>query len=350
MTVPAATDPEGAPAASWEPGARRSAPSPDDGGWVEVRVPATSANLGPGFDSFGLALEIFDRVRARRAGATLLVDVVGVGADEVPRDASHLVVTAMARAFAAAGEELPAGLQVRCENRIPHGGGLGSSAAAIVAGLLLGRALLAGGPDLLSDAAVLTLASGMEGHPDNVAPALVGGFTVSFPQPAPSTSSGGSATSQAGPDGAVGVIRRDVHPDVRILVFTADQASSTHATRGLLPASVPHADAAANAAAAGLLALALTVEPRYLLRATVDRLHQPYRAPAMPATAALVADLRAAGLAAVVSGAGPSVIALTTQDVDPARWERPGFTVQQVPVCRSGAETTGAGDGTTSAG
>ena len=312
-----------------------TAPAPAAGGWARVRVPATSANLGPGFDSFGLALALFDEVSARRSGSELVVEVDGVGADEVPRDGSHLVVTAMARAFAAAGETLPAGLHLRCANRIPHGGGLGSSAAAIVAGLLLGRALLAGGPGTLSDDAVLALASAMEGHPDNVAPALRGGFTVSFTD---HSCTGGPADDGSVTPAGVGVIRRDVHPDVRVLVFTASQASSTHLTRGLLPATVPHADAAANAAAAGLLALALTVEPRYLLPATVDRLHQPYRASAMPDTAALVAELRAAGLAAVVSGAGPSVVALTTREVDPQQWARPGFSAALTPVCTSGAQ------------
>ncbi len=234
----------------------------------------------------------------------------------------HLVVRAVARAFASVGEPLP-GLHLKCVNCIPHGGGLGSSASAIVAGLLLGRELIVHtGGRRLSDDEVLGLATEMEGHPDNVAPALFGGFTLAF------------LDDQARPV----AVRREVHPDVRVVVFSAHQASSTHHTRGLLPATVPHADASANAAAAGLLVHALTTDPAYLLPATRDRLHQDYRAPAMPESARLVDDLRRAGIAAVISGAGPSVIALVTGMPDLKRWQRPGFEVAEVAVCTSGAE------------
>jgi homoserine kinase len=291
-------------------------------GVVTVRVPATSANLGPGFDSFGLALARYDEVSASRIEHGLIVQVTGVGADEVPLTAEHLVVRAIGTAFAAAGEQLP-GLHLRCVNCIPHGGGLGSSAAATIAGLLLGRELIvAGGGRRLRDDEVLALGTAMEGHPDNVAPALYGGFTLAY-------------TDEQGRPVAV---RREVHPDVRVVVFSAHQASSTHHTRGLLPPSVPHADAAANAAAAGLLVHALTADPAFLLPATRDLLHQDYRAPAMPASARLVADLRAAGLAAVISGAGPSVIALVTGEIDLTRWARPGFEAAEVDVCTLGAQ------------
>jgi homoserine kinase len=290
--------------------------------WLTVRVPATSANLGPGFDSFGLALARYDDVAVRRIERGLVVQVTGVGADEVPLTAEHLVVRAIGTAFAAVGEPVP-GLHLRCVNCIPHGGGLGSSAAATIAGLLLGRELIvAGGGRRLSDDEVLALGTAMEGHPDNVAPALYGGFTLAY----------------SGADGRPVAIRREVHPDIRIVVFSAHQASSTHHTRGLLPATVPHADAAANAAAAGLLVHALTVDPSHLLPATRDRLHQDYRAPAMPASAELVADLRAAGIAAVISGAGPSVIALVTGEFDLIRWARPGFEAAEADVCTRGAQ------------
>ena len=287
-----------------------------------VRVPATSANLGPGFDSFGLALARYDEVTVSRTDGGLVVEVVGVGADEVPLTADHLVVRAIARAFEHAGRPLP-GLHLRCVNCIPHGGGLGSSASAIVAGLLLGRELLESeGGRRLTDDELLGLANEMEGHPDNVAPALLGGFTLAY----------------LDADGRPVAIRREVHPDIRVVVFSAHQASSTHHTRGLLPATVPHADAAANAAAAGLLVHALTTDPAHLLPATRDRLHQDYRAPAMPASAALVADLRAAGVAAVISGAGPSVIALVTGEFDADRWRRPGFEIAAIDVCTTGAQ------------
>lgn len=293
-----------------------------DGPTFTVRVPATSANLGPGFDSFGLALARYDEVAVCRTAGPLEVIVSGIGAGQVPLDERHLVVRAIGEACHAAGEPLP-GLRLTCVNRIPHGGGLGSSAAAIVAGLLLGRELVtaAGGPRL-TDETVLALGTAMEGHPDNVAPALRGGFTLAW-------------TDDAGQPVA---IRREVHPDVRVVVFAAEEASSTHQTRGLLPATVPHADASANAAAAGLLVHALTCDPALLFAATRDRLHQHYRAAAMPRTSGLLSDLRSAGVPAVVSGAGPSVIALVTGDFDVNRWRRPGFEVDFVPVCATGAQ------------
>ena len=178
---------------------------------------------------------------------------------------------------------------------------------------------------MLTDADLLALAAEMEGHPDNVAPALLGGFTVAVTDP----------------DGRPVVARLVVHPDVRVVVFTAHHSSSTKHSRVLLPASVPHRDAAANAASAGLLVHALTTEPSYLLLATRDRLHQHYRASAMPDSARLLDELRAAGIAAVVSGAGPSVLALVTEPMDLARWQRPGFDVAEITVCTSGAQLIG---------
>lgn len=287
-----------------------------------VQVPATSANLGPGFDSFGLALARYDAVSVCRTPGPLEVWVSGFGVGEVPLDRRHLVVRAMTEAYHAAGAELP-GVRLTCINRIPHGGGLGSSASAIVAGLLLGRELVVadGGPRL-TDETVLALGTAMEGHPDNVAPALFGGFTLAF-------------TDDAGQPVA---IRRDVHHDIRVVVFAAEEASSTHHTRGLLPATVPHSDASANAAAAGLLVHALTSDPSFLFAATRDRLHQHYRAAAMPESARLMAELREAGVPAVVSGAGPSVIALIAGEFDVSRWRRPGFDVEFVPICTTGAQ------------
>ena len=293
-----------------------------EGPTITVRVPATSANLGPGFDSFGLALARYDEVAVCRTDGPLEVVVSGFGADDVPLDERHLIIRSIGTALTAAGApDEPAGLRLTCVNRIPHGGGLGSSAAAIVAGLMLGRELAAEHGRRLSDDELLGLATAMEGHPDNVAPALFGGFTLAY----------------TGDDGAPVVVRRDVHPDVRVVVFAAEESSSTHHTRGLLPATVPHVDAAANAADAALLMHALTVDPSHLMPATRDRLHQPFRAAAMPRSAQLMAELRAAGVAAVISGAGPSVIALVTGDFDVTAWRRTGFDVDFVPVCPSGA-------------
>ena len=145
-------------------------------GPVVIEVPATSANLGPGFDCLGLALELRDRLTASVAGA-LSISVAGEGEGDVPLDDSHLVVRSIAAGLEFLGEQLP-GLALRCENRIPHSRGLGSSSAAIVGGLALARALVAGGAERMDDEALLALANGIEGHPDNVAPAVSGGFVV----------------------------------------------------------------------------------------------------------------------------------------------------------------------------
>lgn len=285
-----------------------------------VRVPATSANLGPGYDCFGLALARFDEVTARLTAGGIAVRVDGVGAGQVPLGADHLVVRAVAKAFDAAGAHLP-GLTLTCTNSIPHAGGLGSSAAAIVAGLLLGRALLPPSAGPLDDDDILALATGMEGHPDNVAPALLGGFTLAL----------------TGERHRTLVVRRTVHPDVRAAVFVAANGSSTHQARAMLPDVVPHAEAAGNAAAAALLVHAITEDPRLLLPATVDRLHQDYRASAMPGSAQLMADLRADGVAAVISGAGPAVLALSTVPLELSRWDRPGFEAFALALSPSGA-------------
>ncbi|WP_089155007.1 homoserine kinase [Micromonospora sp. NBS 11-29] len=260
---------------------------------VRVRVPATSANLGPGFDALGLALGRHDEVTAEVTDGGVRVTVTGEGAGDLPADERHLVVTAMRAAFDVLGAQ-PAGLALACVNRIPQARGLGSSSAAIVAGVLAARALVADGGQRLDDDAVLRLAAELEGHPDNVAPCLLGGFTIAWTEP-----TGARAVSLP------------TAPAVRPTVFVPAERGLTAEARAALPATVPHADAALNAGRAALLVHALTTDPTLLLPATVDRLHQEQRAPGMPATAALVGALRAAGVAAVVSGAGPTVLALS---------------------------------------
>jgi homoserine kinase len=288
---------------------------------VRVRVPATSANLGPGFDSAGLCLALHDDVVVRVADAGLTVDVAGEGADDLPRTGRHLVVASLRAAFDRLGGQ-PRGLEVVCANRIPQSRGLGSSSAAIVAALLAARALVLGGDERLDDDALLRLATELEGHPDNVAACLRGGATFSWTD---------------GP--AVGVVRVEPHPDLAPVAFVPSTRASTKKVRGMLPAQVPHADAAANAGRAALLPLALGSDPGLLLAATEDRLHQGYRAPAMPRTAALVAALRADGVPAVVSGAGPTVLALTTTATAASVAARParGWTVLSLAVDREGA-------------
>jgi homoserine kinase len=265
---------------------------------VRVRVPATSANLGPGFDSLGLALSLYDVVEAWIDPAGLSIEVIGEGAGTADAGESHLVIRAMRETFKILDGQ-PPGLALRCVNRIPHGRGLGSSAAAIVSGVLAARALTDDGAARLPDDAVLRLAAGFEGHPDNVAACLLGGLTVAW----------------TGPDGPRAV-RLSPRPAIVPAVFIAPKALSTEHARGVLPETVPHADAAANAGRSALLIAALTSDtasdPGVLLDATQDRLHQPYRAGVMPEAAQLVARLRAAGVPAVVSGAGPSVLAFLT--------------------------------------
>lgn len=274
--------------------ARRSGPT-FKAAPVRVRVPATSANLGPGFDALGLALELYDDILVRVTDEPgLTVDVAGMGAASVPRNARHLVVKSMRATFKLLGGA-PTGLEVVCANRIPHSRGLGSSAAAIVAGVVAARGLVVGSNERLDDDAALAHAAEMEGHPDNVAACFLGGLTIAW-----NDASG------------VRAIKVPVSQALAPVAFVPGTSSSTKAARKLLPDTVPHADAAANAARAALLVEALRSHPDDLLAATEDRLHQSYRAPAWPKTAALVAELRAAGIPAVVSGAGPTVLALTT--------------------------------------
>jgi homoserine kinase len=278
-------------------------------GTVRVQVPATSANLGPGFDALGLALQLYDDVEVDLATSTgsLTVDVRGEGADEVPRDAEHLVIRAMDATFQQLDARRPP-LTLRCTNRIPHGRGLGSSAAAIVAGVLSARELVPSGRDRLGESEALALASALEGHPDNVAACLLGGLTVAWSQ-----------------DGQPSAVRLQVVTGVAPVVFVPDISVPTQTARDLLPATVSHAAAAHNAGRAALLVAALTQRPDLLLAATEDRLHQSYRAAAMPDTFALVNTLRSRDVPAVVSGAGPSVLALVDEaSVDRLVEEAPG--------------------------
>jgi homoserine kinase len=266
--------------------------SDPSGARVRVRVPATSANLGPAFDSAGLALACHDVVEfGVLEQGQLKVVVHGEGAGTVPTGEEHLVV----RAFRAACERLgwrPPGLRLVAENAIPQGRGMGSSAAAVVAGVL-GAWALCPGVDTIDRDAVLRLTTELEGHPDNVAPCLLGGATLSW----------------MAADGARAA-RLEVDPSIAPVVLVPPNVLSTQVARGLLPDVVPHADAAANAGRAALLVHALTREPALLLEATEDRLHQRQRGEAMPESLALLDRLRAAGHAAVVSGAGPSVLVL----------------------------------------
>lgn len=274
---------------------------------VRVRVPATSANLGPGFDAMGLALGHHDEVEVWALGSPeVTVEVTGEGEGELPTGEDHLVV----RAIRAALDEVGApqtGLRLRCHNQIPHGRGMGSSAAAVVAGILVARMLI-GEPEALHNTRAFKIASAFEGHPDNAAPAILGGATVCWVE-----ADGPHAT------------QLPVHPDLSPVVLVPRRRLATATARKVLPAQVPHADAAFTAGRSALLVQALCHRPELLLPATEERLHQAYRADVMPETWQLVRALRAAGQAAVVSGAGPSVLVLErTSDGDAGALVRDG--------------------------
>jgi homoserine kinase len=271
---------------------------------VEVSVPASSANLGPGFDSVGCALGVWDTCRATVTGRPgLVVTVAGEGEGAVPLDATHLVHRAMQAAWAELGVEPPAGLALDCRNAVPHGRGVGSSATAIVTGIVAAQGLHDLSRGLPGDDVDLrfanSLASRLEGHPDNASASVHGGATLSW------TDDDGIGTT---------TVHLPVHPDVEPVVFAPDAQLSTAKARSVLPQQVRLADAAANSARAALLTHALGSAPEHLHAATREWLHQEARRSSYAESMDLVDALRSAGHAAVVSGAGPSVLVLTVRD------------------------------------
>jgi homoserine kinase len=297
---------------------------------VKIRVPATSANMGPGFDSLGVALNLYDTITALVCEGGVHVSVSGEGADELPADDRHLIAATMLTTFNRLGQH-PAGLKIACENSIPQARGMGSSSAAIVAGIMLARHLTEGGQEKLDEAAVIRLAAEIEGHPDNVAPCILGGFTIAW------------ATGKGLGEGTARALRMDDAKGVLPIIFVPVQRGYTAHARAVLPSTVPLADAAFNAAHTAMLIRAITGTPELLFEATEDRLHQNYRAAAMPETAQLVATFRKTGMAAVVSGSGPSVLVLVPDDdrsqVDAAQALCPdGWWARQLTVANEGAQ------------
>lgn len=263
---------------------------------IQVRIPATSANLGPGFDTLGMALSLYDEYHAQELETGLEIVVIGQGVQDIPSDASNLIYKTLAWVFEKLGEPVP-GLRITCHNNIPHGRGLGSSGAAVAGGVMLAAGLLA--PELeLSEQQLLEFATDLEGHPDNVAPALFGGLTIAW-------------VDERGPKHKKLAVHRGLSP----LVLVPPHQMSTKLARSLQPESVPHTDAVFNVSRSALLVAALTQSPELLMAATEDRLHQTYRASAMPETNELIAMLRSKGHPAVVSGAGPSVLVLEDDPV-----------------------------------
>ena len=276
-------------------------------------VSASSANLGPGFDSLGLALSLTDEIVVETTDSGLVVLVEGEGAEQVPRGPEHLVVRAVECGLRAAGVRA-AGLVVRCRNAIPHSRGLGSSAAAVVGGLAAANGLVAqGNSEPLSDAQLIQLSSEFEGHPDNAAAAVLGGAVVSW-------------IDRSGERPRYSAVSVRLHPGIRLYSAIPQERSLTAETRVLLPAQVSHDDARFNVSRAALLVVALTERPDLLMPATEDVLHQPQRAPAMPASAEYLRLLRRNNVAATLSGAGPALIALSTESELPAEVVEYGAT------------------------
>lgn len=269
---------------------------------VTVQVPASSANLGPGYDTLGIALSLYDTVEVEVTRSGLEVEIFGEGADELPRDGSHLVVKAIRSALKAADVEV-SGLRVVCTNNIPQSRGLGSSASAAVTGVAAGNGL-AGFP--LSEQQVVQLSSAFEGHPDNAAASVLGNAVVSWTTV--------PVDGRSLPEYRAATL--DVHPSIKATALVPDFHASTQAVRRVLPSHVTHADAAFNVSRTAVNVAALTTYPDLLWEGTRDRLHQPYRADVLPVTAEWVNRLRNRGYAAYLSGAGPTVMVLHTEPIE----------------------------------
>ena len=287
-------------------------------------VAASSANLGPGFDSLGLALSLYDEIIVETTESGLRLEVEGEGAGQVPLDATHLVVRAIEAGLEATGRRA-AGLIVRCRNEIPHSRGLGSSAAAVVGGLAVVNGLVVqDDSDPMGEDQLIQIASEFEGHPDNAAAAVLGGAVVSWTEATETAAIRYRAVPVA------------VHPDIRLFPAVPTQRSSTAETRAVLPEQVDHVDARFNLSRVALLVVALSERPDLLMPATEDVLHQPQRAAAMPASAEYLELLRRCGIAAVLSGAGPTVLGISAQAGLPDEaidyGTAHGFTVREMSV------------------
>ncbi len=292
-------------------------------GAVRVVVPASSANLGSGFDSAGLALSMFDEIEASFTDKPgVQVDVDGEGRNSLPRDENHLIARVMLKTFANLSMPVQ-GLYLRCINRIPHGRGLGSSAAAISAAVVAARALAGTQGTRMDDQGALELASSLEGHPDNVAACLYGGFTVSW----------------IDENSLARAVKIKAHESIIPVVMIPRFEVDTEQARALLPSHVPHRDASYNISRSALLVHAMTSDPDYLFEATSDRIHQEYRRPSMQSASALVTSLRMKNHAAYISGSGPTVCVLTNSEkVEEVISLVPDeFEAQQLAIAQSGA-------------
>lgn len=264
---------------------------------ASVQVPATSANLGPGFDVLGLSLGFYDELSVEVIDGADQAVVSGEGEQDLPTDEKHLVLRSIRKGLELVNEDVT-GLKLSAKNNIPHARGMGSSSAAIVAGIALARELV--GPDRISIPEFINLAGRLEGHPDNIAPCILGGMTIAWMD-----------------DDGHHAVRLAVHPDVVPVVSIPDFKVATEKARGLLPLRIPHDDAVFNVSRSSLMVYAMTQDPSLLFTATEDRIHQRQRADVMPDTLRAITMLRRAGLPAVVSGAGPTVLTLATVETAP---------------------------------
>ncbi len=294
---------------------------------VTIEVPASTATVGRVFDALGVALGLYDTITVTTIDSGLELEVSGEGAGQVPEDASHLVAKAVEAGLRAGGVGVP-GVRISCRNAIPHSRGLGSSASAAVGGLVAANGLMGG---VLTNDHLVQLSSEFEGHPDNAAASVLGGVVVSW-------------TERSATGVHYRAVRMEVDPSIVATVLVPSETSSTAQTRGLLPATVPHEDAAFNASRAALMSVALAAHPEFLLAATEDRLHQSYRAPALVGTTEWVTRLRERGLAATVSGAGPTVLVLGTDGLPTdlrAEAEAQGWTVLDLQIADGARVVTG---------
>ncbi|HAF73107.1 MAG TPA: homoserine kinase [Corynebacterium variabile] len=301
---------------------------------VKVTVPASSANLGPGFDTLGLAVDFTDVIEVEATDSGLEVIVHGEGEGEVPLDERHLVVRAVRAGLREAGATVR-GLKITCHNVIPHSRGLGSSAAAAVAGVVAASGLAGDKtPECptgaLDDDTLIQLAASFEGHPDNAAASVLGGGVISWTN---IPVDGRSAPEYR----AVGV---PVAESVLATALIPDFHASTEAVRRVLPSDVSHVDARFNVSRAALLPVALSRHPELLWEATRDRLHQPYRAEVLPVSSEWVNRLRNLGYPAFLSGAGPTVMVLSTEPVDPALLDEARSRGLRVLETRAGGRVT----------
>ncbi|MBN9644922.1 homoserine kinase [Corynebacterium mendelii] len=268
---------------------------------AHVKVPASSANLGPGFDTLGIAVSLYDDVDVEITASGLEVIVSGQGEGEVPLDDTHLVVRAVKAGLDKAGCAAP-GLKVTCHNRIPQSRGLGSSASAAVAGVAAANGLSG---NKLTDDDMVQLASEFEGHPDNAAASVLGGAIV-----------GWTEIPVDGTQPQYRAVKVSCDPRIKSTALVPDFRASTQAVRKVLPTSVKHLDARFNVSRCAVMLVALQSHPELLWEGTRDRLHQPYRADVLPVTAEWVNRLRNLGYPAYLSGAGPTAMVLSTEPVD----------------------------------